>query len=198
MSLIGGSPAVSSTPRPLASDLGALLDTLSTAIQDEAGESTSASTTKAAAGQRLFGFGIAGGAYAVSLDHVVEMQRLPAVTRLPNVPDWVRGVVNLRGDIVSVIDPAAFLRLSQDAHSDHGRKLVVLRSLHSDLQIGLVVDHIFGLRSVAATAIRATTGALHDSVTPYLRGVCDVGEKMFVVLEAERLLKALSEAFVET
>ncbi len=197
MSLIGGSPAVSSHARPLADDLGALLDNLSNVIHDETSAPTAASPAKTAAGQRLFGFGIAGGAYAVSLDQVVEMQRLPAVTRLPNVPEWVRGVVNLRGDIVSVVDPATFLHLSRDAQTDHGRKLVVLRSLHSDLQIGLVVDHVFGLRSVTASAIRAPTGSLHNSVTPYLRGVCDVGEKMFVVLEAERLLTALSEAFVE-
>ena len=197
MSLIGGSPAVSSPARPLASDLGALLDNLSNVIHDATSEPTTASPAKSAVGQRLFGFEIAGGAYAVPLDQVVEMQRLPSMTRLPNVPEWVRGVVNLRGDIVSVVDPATFLHLSRDTHTDHGRKLVVLRSLNSDLQIGLVVDHVYGLRSIPASSIRAPTGSLHNSITPYLRGVCDVGEQMFVVLEAERLLTALSEAFVE-
>jgi purine-binding chemotaxis protein CheW len=197
MSLIGGSPAAVTHSRPLASDLGALLDNLSNVIHDETSEPTSASFAMGTHGQRLFAFGIAGGAYAVPLDQVVEMQRLPAVTRLPNVPDWVRGVVNLRGDIVSVVDPATFLHLHEETRTDHGRKLVVLRSLDSDLQIGLVVDHVYGLRSIPASAIRSPTGSLHNSVTPYLRGVCDVGEQMLVVLEAERLLKALSEAFVE-
>ncbi len=96
MSLIGGSPASPTATRPLASDRGALLDTLSSAIHHDASEPIAASPTRTTAGQRLFGFGVAGGSYAVPLDHVVEMQRIPAVTRLPNVPDWVHGVVNLR------------------------------------------------------------------------------------------------------
>lgn len=98
---------------------------------------------------------------------------------------------------MSVVDPATFLSLTRDVQVDHGRKLLVLKSLASDLQIGLIVDHVFGLRTVSGTAIQPTTGTMHDTVTPYLTSICEIGEKMFVVLNGVRLLNALSEAFVE-
>jgi hypothetical protein len=49
-------------------------------------------------------FGLAGNTYAIPIDSVREIGRPPAMTSVPNVPDWVLGLVNVRGDIVSLVD----------------------------------------------------------------------------------------------
>jgi hypothetical protein len=49
--------------------------------------------------------------YAVPISNVIEIQRVPNVTSIPNVPDWVEGVCNLRGEIISVLDLRSFLSM---------------------------------------------------------------------------------------
>src|SRR5439155_2655815 len=60
---------------------------------------------------RYLAFDLARATYAVPLDHVREIDRVPAITPLPNVADWLVGAANLRGEILSVVDFASFLGL---------------------------------------------------------------------------------------
>lgn len=84
---------------------------------------------------------------AVPLVRAVEIGRHPRITPLPNLPGWLLGVSNVRGDIVSMVDLAAFLGMDRP-RSGRRRRFIVVRD--RDMRVGLVVDWIVGIRTLEA------------------------------------------------
>ena len=85
---------------------------------------------------------------AIAIDDLSEVGPLPAITFLPNLPQWIQGIVNIRSEIISVIDFAGFLKLSGQGVCD-GNRFVVLH--HRKQKIGVRLDRIIGTVSRAAT-----------------------------------------------
>lgn len=87
---------------------------------------------------------------AISIDDLAEVGPLPALTFLPNLPSWIQGIVNIRGEIVSVIDFPGFLRL-RGAVKAEGPRFVVVR--HEKMKVGIRLDRIVGTvsRTVSET-----------------------------------------------
>lgn len=78
---------------------------------------------------------------AIAIDDLVEVGPLPAITALPNLPAWILGIVNIRSEIVSMIDFGNFLG-GTDRAICNGNRFAVLR--HKQLKIGLRLDRIVG------------------------------------------------------
>ncbi len=132
-------------------------------------------------------FSLAGTDYAVPGATVREIGRPPQVTPVPNVPDWVLGVANVRGDVLSVVDLRAFLGLERGGHGRDSRMLVV-RAREEDMATALIVDRVRGIRAVPADAVAAPTADADPRVAPYLRGVSEHGGRLLVLLDLDRLL----------
>jgi len=182
-----------------ADGLETLIDQLSAALQRSEVDGVSKRQQPQVVAQSmesLFVFGLASTRYGVLMSHVLEVQRMPAWTKLPNVAAWALGAANLRGDIVSVIDVRRFLNLPDNAVAvERMQKLLVLRSHQQDLQIGLAVDRVFGLRHVSRNDIKSPTGRIHETVVTYLIGTCEIDSQMVLVLDSEQLLKTLAAPF---
>ncbi len=85
---------------------------------------------------------------AIAVDGLAEVGPLPLLTFLPNLPRWIQGIVNVRSEIISVIDLAGFLNLShQDACT--GNRFVVLQ--YRKQKVGVRLDTIVGTMSRGAT-----------------------------------------------
>jgi purine-binding chemotaxis protein CheW len=137
---------------------------------------------------RLVLFAVAGSMYGVPQALVTEVARVPAITAVPHVPGWVRGVVNLRGDVFSVIDLRAFLGL--DTTSPHTGRLIVVRLIDEDFSTGLLVDGVEQIASVPDDDIRPPSGPLEGALAPFLTGVSEAGDRLVAVLDLERLLRS--------
>jgi len=94
---------------------------------------------------------------AVAIEDLSEVGPLPTITFLPNLPLWIQGIVNIRGEIISVIDLAGFLRLSDQAAGCVGNRFVVVQ--YGKQKIGIRLDRIVG--TVSRTD--ADTKPLHSS-----------------------------------
>ena len=132
-------------------------------------------------------FTLAGTEYAVPLGNVLEIGRPPNATPVPNVPDWVLGVANLRGDIISMVDLRAFLGMQRRSFGRDNRILVV-QADQAVVTTGLVVDRINGIGYLAEDQIGPPHGPIEDQVTPYLRGVYEHDGRLLVVLDLDGLL----------
>ena len=89
-------------------------------------------------------FDVSGQLFAIPVSNVSEIQREPAITRIPQVPAWVSGVTNLRGSITSVVD----LRMRLGLPAPDGaprRRMIVIRST-TNVIAGLLVDRVLGIR----------------------------------------------------
>ncbi len=147
------------------------------------------SPAPAAAGARRYVlFTIAGTCYAVPQAFVTELDRVPKITMVPQVPAWLRGVANLRGDVLSVIDLRTFLEL--DPTSTHSGRMLVVRLLDEDVATGCLVDTVEQIVALADEDIRPPTSPLEGRLAPYLSGVSLVGDRVVAVIDVERLLRS--------
>ena len=133
-------------------------------------------------------FTIAETCYAVPEALVTELDRVPKVTLVPQVPVWVRGVANLRGDVISVIDLRAFLGL--EASPIFRERMLVVRLLDQDFTTALVVDNVERIVAIAAEDIRPTEAAIEGSLGAFLMGVATAGDRLAAVLDLDRLLRS--------
>ena len=139
-------------------------------------------------------FSIANTAYAAPIENVAEIGRPLKATPVPNVPEWVLGVTNLRGDIISIVDLRAFLGLEATpglASLTTASRMMVARSRQDDISTALIVDRVSGIGNLPSAQIAPPTAPLEDSVMPYLRGVCEYGGRLLVVMDFEKLLRSI-------
>lgn len=133
--------------------------------------------------------------YGVDILKVQEIRGYDAVTRVPDAPDYIKGVINLRGTIVPVIDLRLKLRLKK-ARYDSFTVMIVLNV--EERVVGIVVDGVSDVVPLAAGQIRPTPefGAAVD--TRFISGIGTLDEQMLILLDIETLLDSadLGEAQV--
>jgi chemotaxis signal transduction protein len=139
--------------------------------------------------RRFLLFGVAGRLCACDLDAVREIVPARVSTRLPGAPAWVRGLINLRGTLVTVVDLAA--RFGSEDRGFEARSIVVVEALGKVL--GLGVDEVRDVQAVAEGALEAVDA--QRAAGGIVRGLAHVGgsraETALVVDVAEIVREAL-------
>lgn len=120
--------------------------------------------------------------YAVETRYVREVCPLENLTPLPCTPAFVLGVVNLRGEILSVLDLKKFFELPEKGLTDLN-KVIVLES--GGMLFGILADAVVGVRHVPAAGIQPSLPTLTGVREAYLKGV---SAERTVILDAEKLL----------
>ena len=143
---------------------------------------------EASQGDRYVLLSIASANYAVLEAFVTELERIPKITPVPRVPAWLRGVTNLRGDVISVVDMRMFLGL--DPASSNAARMLVVRLLTEEFATGLLVDGVERIVAVPAEAITPPESSLEGPLAPYLRGMCVIEERLVAVLDLDQLLRS--------
>ena len=125
--------------------------------------------------------------YGVDILKVQEIRGYDAVTRLPDAPDYIKGVINLRGTIVPVIDLRLKLRM-KEARYDAFTVMIVLNV--EARVVGIVVDSVSDVISLNADQIRPTPefGASVD--TRFISGIGTMDERMLILLDIETLINS--------
>ncbi len=125
---------------------------------------------------------------AFKAEHIQGVERLVDVTSVPNVAPWVKGVINLRGSIASVVDLRAFLDMEQLPYNPRTRLLSVQ---YNEMVICLVVDGVSDMVSVPASAIadvNTRQAGVPRWAMPYASGYALLDKRGIVLLDAARLL----------
>lgn len=137
-----------------------------------------------AAGERIevVEFLLAHECYALESRYVREVYPLENLTPLPCTPAFVLGIVNLRGEILSVIDLKKFFELPEQGLTDLN-KVIVLQS--GNMLFGVLADAILGVRSIARTKIQSSLPTLTGIRADYLTGVT---KERVAILDAAKLL----------
>jgi purine-binding chemotaxis protein CheW len=123
--------------------------------------------------------------YGVDILKVQEIRGYDTVTRIPDAPDFIKGVINLRGTIVPVIDLRLKFRLGEVSYN----ALTVMIILNIGARVvGMVVDSVSDVIALGDGQIRPPPefGAALD--TRYLAGLGTVDERMLILLDIEKLL----------
>ncbi|MDQ6660610.1 MAG: chemotaxis protein CheW, partial [Chloroflexota bacterium] len=121
-------------------------------------------------------------------EYIQGVERLVDVTPVPNVASWVRGVINLRGSIASVVDLRAFLDMEQLPYNPRTRLLSVQ---YNEMVICLVVDGVSDMVHLPTSAIitgNKRQATIPHQAAPYAAGTALFDTRSIVLLDAARLL----------
>ena len=131
--------------------------------------------------------------YAIDILKVQEIRGYDAVTKIANTPAFIKGVINLRGIIVPIVDMRIKFNLGEAVYNDF--TVVIVLNIGRRV-IGIVVDSVSDVMSLAADAISAAPEfAMFD--TEFLLGLASVEGRMLILLDIERLMSSADMALID-
>ena len=135
--------------------------------------------------KQLVVFDLASESYGVDIGAVREIIRMQEITRVPRAPDFVEGVINLRGKVIPVVDLRKRFGLAVGEENKDNRIVVV------DIggqDIGVVVDAVTEVLRIPAGAIEPPSSVITSADFEYLLGIVKLADKMIILLELESVL----------
>ncbi len=129
--------------------------------------------------------------YGVDILRVQEIKGWEGATPIPNTPDYVRGVINLRGTVVPVIDLRARFGLNEVTYSTT-TVVVVLKVIQNDKSriMGIVVDAVSEVYNVAPQDLKPAPEFGAAVQVDFVSGLATVDKKMVIILDIDRLLNS--------
>ena len=132
-------------------------------------------------------FELAGTQYALRSRDIQQLEMLTQVTPVPNAPEFVDGVVSVRGHVIPAVNLRArfgFPRKQADLRS----RLLVVKT--SDREIGMVVDSAREFISIEPDSIQPPPEGVGGMSGKYLEGIAQVGDRLVLILDAQQIIDA--------
>lgn len=135
-------------------------------------------------GDRFLTFVLDKEIYGIELKFVTEIIGIQTITVIPDTPDYIRGIINLRGKIIPVMDVR--LRFSKDLKEYTDRTCVIVVNIQ-DISVGLIVDSVSEVISIPEAEIVAPP-EIGKEGNKFIRGVGTSGNEVKLLLNCEKLL----------
>jgi purine-binding chemotaxis protein CheW len=140
---------------------------------------------------QYLGFCLAGEECGIGILRVLEIVEYPVVTRVPTTPPWVRGVINLRGGVVPVIDLAVKFGLPDSPVTKQTCIIIVEASLEGERTVmGMVVDSVSQVIELGPSDIVASPAFGTAVKVDYLLGLGKQGDRFVLLLDTDKVLSA--------
>jgi purine-binding chemotaxis protein CheW len=123
--------------------------------------------------------------YGIDILKVQEIRGYDAVTRIANTPDFIKGVINLRGVIVPIVDMRIKLNLGDVEYNEF--TVVIILNVR-DRVVGMVVDGVSDVITLPPEQIRPAPELGSSLNTKYLKGLGTVDERMIILVDIEELM----------
>ncbi len=136
--------------------------------------------------EQLVVFGLTQELYGVDIGRVQEIIRMQTITEVPRAPEFVEGVINLRGGIIPVIDLRKRFGMSHDDHDKETRIVVVEMG---GQRVGLVVDRVSEVLRVPTANIEPPSALVTTVESAYLRAIAKLEDRLIILLDLDRVLR---------
>ncbi len=123
--------------------------------------------------------------YGIDIMQVQEIIRPPGIVRMPKAPSFVEGVINLREQVIPVIDLAKRLDISSEGRTDDTR--VVIANIQGSL-VGLVVDSASEVMRIRTEDIEPLPEIMTSSNGGFLTGIAKLDDRLIILLDLEKTL----------
>jgi len=135
---------------------------------------------------QIVGFRIGRETFGLPIALVREIVRVPEITAVPNAPDYIEGVVNLRGRIIPVVDLRK--RFGQKQIEPHKKNRVVVVELEGRL-LGLIVNSASEVMKIPPSDIEAPHNVFQEGELNYITGVGKLKGRLVILLDLTRVLQ---------
>lgn len=123
--------------------------------------------------------------FGVSIMDVKEIIRMTNITRLPKTPKFIEGVINLRGEVLPVVNLRKRFDAADDSVTDSTR--IVIVEIEGE-QVGLIVDSVSEVLRLSLEQIEPPPQSVVGLKTEFIQGVGKVGDRLLVILKIDKLL----------
>src|SRR5690606_34588642 len=163
--------------------------------QTHAAGSDSLSSIQDSANSEFLAFRLGKEEYGIDILKVQEIRGYDAITKIANAPEFIKGMVNLRGVIVPIVDMRIKFNLGE-VHYDQFTVVIILNL--SGRVVGIVVDSVSDVIKLEMEQVHATPefGAAVD--TEYIMGLGTVEDRMLVLIDIEKLMSRQDMGLLET
>lgn len=148
---------------------------------------------KSAAGEYLT-FVLGDEEYGIEILKVQEIRGYDAVTQIANTPDFIKGVVNLRGKIVPIVDLRIKFNLGKVVYDEF--TVVIILNL-SGRVVGIVVDGVSDVMALKDDQLREVPSLVTSIDTKYIVGLATVEQQMLILVDIEQLMSSQEMALLD-
>jgi purine-binding chemotaxis protein CheW len=134
---------------------------------------------------QLVTFNLGNEEYAVAILKVQEINRMKEITRVPNSPSYVEGVINLRGKVIPVVNLRSKFGLDNKENNEQTRIMIM------DIQgitMGLVVDSVSEVLRIPSSTVEPTPPMASNISAEFIKGIAKMDERLIILLDMDRLL----------
>lgn len=133
-------------------------------------------------------------AFAIELEQVIEIVEYANITCVPETPEYIAGVINLRGHVVPVIDMR--VRFMKKAKADNDRRCIIIVNFE-DNQLGLVVDNVVDLIQLEDENLSEPPQVGNDYAHVFIKQIGVHNEKMNLIVDVDKLVNYNEISFAE-
>lgn len=130
-------------------------------------------------------FKLAGEKYGINVMQVQEVLRYSEIAPVPGAPDYVLGIINLRGKVVTVVDIRARFVLPSAEVTDNSRIVVIEAEDHV---IGILVDSVAEVVYLRQSEMETAPSVGNDESAKFIQGVCHKNDELLILIELDKLL----------
>lgn len=140
-------------------------------------------TTKSPSRLQIVVFKLGNEEYGLHIDQIKEVVITPNITRMPQTPSYVKGVANVRGNVIAIFDLEDRFSLTNTIQARGSKYTLVVES--EDIKMGLLVSDVPNTISVNSADLDESVGIINDSNTEnnYIKGVIKTGERLIILID---------------
>jgi purine-binding chemotaxis protein CheW len=142
--------------------------------------------SSASGGAQYVTFTIGDEDYGIEIQKIQEITAFRELTFLPNTPDYVLGILNLRGNVIPVMDPRIRFGLET---VDHNSKSVVILFNTQGKTVGMVVDSIRDVLTIDDAHVEETPDLAHGIDSQFIRGMGKISDHFVIILDIDKIFK---------
>ena len=139
-------------------------------------------------------FRLGGEEYGIDILRVQEIRSYEEPTRIANAPSFIKGVVNLRGVIVPVVDLR--IKLNCEKVEYNGFTVVIVLNVHGRV-VGAVVDSVSDVLELSAELIKPAPEMNTSVDTSFITGIASVGERMLILMDIQALMSSADMGLID-
>ncbi len=123
--------------------------------------------------------------YGINVMQVQEVLRYSEIAPVPGAPQYVLGIINLRGNVVTVIDTRLRFGLRQEDTTDQTR-IVIIET--ENQVVGILVDAVAEVVYLRQSEIETTPNVGNDETAKFIQGVCHKNDELLILVDLEKMM----------
>jgi len=130
-------------------------------------------------------FKLDGEYYGIAINFVETIEKVLEITRLPNSPEYLKGVINLRGEVIPVIDLRKRFAMSDTTITEESRIIILS---FEDIAVGILVDTSSEVLTIENDNIDNTNALIDSTEDNYVKGIGKIEDRMIIILDIMKIL----------